>query len=142
MVSKKSGHSTGVRSIVIVGAISMIAMVASAIGFSPSSSNKKSQSLAKAYRAASAELAAKNALTRPMPIYFEKNQGQVNSSVRYLARSARYSMFLTDDAAVFSLIGGEVHKSPLAALSRGPAIDAGRMTESDLRIRLEGANQN
>src|SRR5260370_42253959 len=48
-----------------------------------------------------------------LPLYFEVNQGQVDPSVRYLARSGRYSLFLTDDAAVFSLIGGEIHKGPL-----------------------------
>src|ERR1700688_1725444 len=40
-----------------------------------------------------------------LPLYFEVNQGQVDPSVRYLARSGRSSLFLTDDAAVFSLIG-------------------------------------
>src|ERR1039458_9562973 len=48
-----------------------------------------------------------------LPLYFEKNQGQVNQSVRYLARAGRMSLFLTDDAATFSMIGGEMHKGPL-----------------------------
>ena len=50
-----------------------------------------------------------------LPLYFEANRGQVDPSVRYLARSGRYSLFLTDDAAVFSLIGGEFHKGPMPA---------------------------
>src|SRR5271156_1788252 len=68
-----------------------------------------------------------------LPLYFEANRGQVDPSVRYLARSGRYSLFLTNDAAVFSLIGGEVHKglSPTAA---------SRLTESAVRVRLVGAN--
>src|SRR5271156_5049231 len=49
-----------------------------------------------------------------LPLYFEVNRGQVDPSVRYLARSGRYSLFLTNDAATFSLIGGEFHKNPLA----------------------------
>ena len=68
-----------------------------------------------------------------LPLYFEVNRGQVDPSVRYLARSGRYSLFLTNDAAVFSLIGGEVHKS----LS---PTGASRLTESAVRVRLVGAN--
>ena len=48
-----------------------------------------------------------------LPLYFEANRGQVDPSVRYVSRSGRYSLFLTDDAAVFSLIGGEFHKGPM-----------------------------
>lgn len=40
------------------------------------------------------------------PIYFEKNQGQVNRQARFLARTGGNSLFLTDNAAVFTLIGG------------------------------------
>ena len=47
-----------------------------------------------------------------LPLYFEANRGQVNPSVRYLARSGRYSLFLTDDAATFALIGGDFRKGP------------------------------
>jgi len=143
MTSRDTRRSISVRCMVIVGALSLAAIAASAIGFGPAAeSNDKSQSSASAPIASvSAKIAAKNALKQRMPIYFEKNQGQVNSSVRYLARSGRYSMFLTDDAAVFSLIGGELHKSPLDPLSRRPAVETKRLTESDLRIRLEGSNR-
>src|SRR5580700_5935498 len=67
--------------------------------------------------AQSPEQARKEALNKisGLPLYFEANRGQVDPSVRYLARSGRFSLFLTDDAAVFSLIGGDVHKSPLPA---------------------------
>ena len=42
-----------------------------------------------------------------MASYFEKNQGQTDPSVKYLSRSGRYSMFLTDDATtVISMVGG------------------------------------
>ena len=39
---------------------------------------------------------------RALPLYFEANEGQVDRSVRYLSRSGRCSLFLTDDAAVFA----------------------------------------
>jgi len=144
MVSTNTRRSIGVRSMLIVGVISSAAIAASAIGFGPAAlSNGKSQSAARAPIASeSSKIAAKNALKQRMPIYFEKNQGQVNSGVRYLARSGRYSMFLTEDAAVFSLIGGDLHKSPLDSLSRRPGIETNRLTESDFQIRLEGTNRN
>jgi hypothetical protein len=75
-----------------------------------------------------------------MPLYFEVNRGQVNPSVRYLSRSGRYSLFLTDDAATFSLIGGEFHKSPLANALSGKHGDDTHLTESAVRVRLVGAN--
>jgi hypothetical protein len=74
-----------------------------------------------------------------LPLYFEVNRGQVNSSVRYLSRTGRYTLFLTDDAAVFSLIGGAMHKSPLPEGFLGEK-DETRLTESAVRVRLIGAN--
>ncbi|MGD0117623.1 MAG: hypothetical protein ABSD30_06140 [Candidatus Binatus sp.] len=71
-----------------------------------------------------------------LPLYFEKNLGQVDSRVRYLSRSGRYSLFLTDDAAVFSLVGGRLDKS---ARSFGHRDDSG-LSESAVRVRLAGAN--
>ena len=77
-----------------------------------------------------------------MASYFEKNQGQTDPSVKYLSRSGRYSMFLTDDATtVISMVGGQIHKGPNFAMSNPPAKpDADKLVESDVRIRLVGAN--
>jgi hypothetical protein len=77
-----------------------------------------------------------------LPLYFELNRGQVNPSVRYVSRSGRYSLFLTDDAATFSLIGGVFHKSPLANALSGKHGDDTHLTESAVRVRLVGANPN
>ena len=77
-----------------------------------------------------------------LPLYFEANRGQVDPSVRYLARSGRYSLFLTDDAAVFSLIGGEFHKGPMPAGFPYKAGGDTNLTESAVRVRLVGANQH
>src|ERR1035437_2635905 len=72
-------------------------------------------------------------------VYFEKNQGQADARVRYLSRSGRTSLFLTDDAAVFRLIGGDLRKGPvlpgLAATPHGPS----ELTEAAVQIRLVGA---
>lgn len=77
-----------------------------------------------------------------IPLYFEANRGQVDPSVRYLARSGRYSLFLTDDAAVFSMIGGEFHKGPMPAGFPYKAGGETKLTESAVRVRLVGANQH
>jgi hypothetical protein len=75
-----------------------------------------------------------------LPLYFELNRGQVDPSVRYLARSGRYSLFLTDDAATFSLIGGEFHKGPMPAGFPYKAGGETHLTESAVRVRLVGAS--
>jgi hypothetical protein len=75
-----------------------------------------------------------------LPLYFEANRGQVDPSVRYLARSGRYSLFLTDDAAVFSLIGGEFHKGPMPKGFPYRAEGDTHTTESAVRVRMVGAN--
>ena len=77
-----------------------------------------------------------------IPLYFEANRGQVDPTVRYLARSGRYSLFLTDDAAVFSLIGGEFHKGPMPAGFPYKSGGETNLTESAVRVRLVGANQH
>src|SRR5271170_429703 len=77
-----------------------------------------------------------------LPLYFEVNRGQVDPSVRYLARSGRYSLFLTDDAAEFSMIGGEFHKGPMPAGFPYQAGGETKLTESAVRVRLIGASPN
>ena len=75
-------------------------------------------------------------------LYFEKNQGQVNSSVRYLARSGRYSLFLTDDAASVFFDWWRAKQGDAA--QRIPPRDHRRnedkQTQSAVRVRLVGAN--
>src|SRR5258707_2459569 len=102
-----------------------------AIGATSSSAASKAEAIAKAKRMAGA-----------MASYFEKNQGQTDPSVKYLSRSERYSMFLTDDATtVISMVGGQIHKGPAFAMSHQSAKpDQDRLVESDVRIRLVGAN--
>src|SRR5271155_1287384 len=75
-----------------------------------------------------------------LPLYFEANRGQVDPSVRYLARSGRYSLFLTDDAAVFSLIGGETKPRPLPGSLVAGHNSETKLAESAVRVRLVGAN--
>ena len=55
-----------------------------------------------------------------LPLSFELNRGQTDAKVKFLSRGGGYTLFLTGDAAVFSLsrlgpTGGAVHPSLLSA---------------------------
>ena len=62
--------------------------------------------------------------------------------MRFLSQSSRYALFLTDSGAVFSMVGGRLHKGPTLAAKvdppRQPQPD--RLVESAVRIRMVGAN--
>jgi hypothetical protein len=75
-----------------------------------------------------------------LPLYFERNDGQSDPGVRYLSRSSRSTLFLTDNGTVISMVGGEIHKGPIvyAATGQPPAED--KLVESDIRVRFVGAN--
>jgi hypothetical protein len=55
-----------------------------------------------------------------LPMHFEPNQGQTDAAVRYLARGAGYSLFLTDAEAVLVL-----RKGGVAPASSRPEASAG-----------------
>jgi len=65
-----------------------------------------------------------------LPMFFERNLGQTDPSVKFLARGSGYSLFLTSDAAVLTM--------------HHHARKAGRMqtTSEVLRMSLLGANRN
>jgi hypothetical protein len=76
-----------------------------------------------------------------MPLYFERNEGQTDPHVRYLSHTSRYSLFLTDEAVVVSMVGGGTNRGPVsAALREASAHDAPWLVESPVRIRMIGAN--
>ena len=94
----------------------------------------KAESEAAAIQKARGEIAS-------MPTYFEQNRGQTDGSVKYLSRSGRYSMFLTDDATIISMVGGTIHKGPTIAQSNlAPNPGEDKLVESAVRIRMVGAN--
>src|SRR5437667_523480 len=61
---------------------------------------------------------------RRLPLIFEKNQGQTDARVKFLARGESYTLFLTPQEAV------------LALRAQG---NAGKANGSVVRVRLEGA---
>jgi Beta-propeller repeat len=67
-----------------------------------------------------------------LPLSFEVNQGQTDSSVRFLARGAGFGMFLTSDAAVITLSAAH------APIDSEDQSDFAR--SAVLRIRFVGAN--
>src|SRR5271156_117569 len=132
---------------VSVGAVAMVAVVVMLFGSRiggviTADSATSGGAISASAGQQSAEEARKEAANKiaGLPLYFEKNQGQVNPSVRYLSRNGRYSLFLTDDAAVFSLIGGKGHRSPLSKALTAGHTDDSHLTESAVRVRMVGAN--
>jgi hypothetical protein len=81
-----------------------------------------------------------------LPLSFEKNQGQVDSQVRFLSRGNGYSLFLTDSAAVLSLRKPEVSPSlgtaakPRIPSSLAPKQPASFKTDV-VRMELAGASR-
>jgi hypothetical protein len=79
-----------------------------------------------------------------LPVYFERNDGQTDPSVRYLTHQGRYSMFLTDQGTVFSIVGGELSPShtPMGAVTAKSDDSQHQLVESAVRVRMVGASSN
>jgi hypothetical protein len=77
-----------------------------------------------------------------LPLSFEPNVGQTDARVRFLARGAGYTIFLTEDAAVLALAGGgraDAAPGPgEQSKTRDARAEAGLRREA-LRMRLLGA---
>ncbi len=78
-----------------------------------------------------------------LPLSFEANRGQADARVKFLSRTAGYSLFLTGDEAVLTLSGGKenTHKAKIAGTAR--TLQSG-MAEPKaggvLRMKLRDAN--
>jgi len=89
---------------------------------------------------AAAELKARGSFAS-IPLYFELNRGQTDPSVRYLSHAGRYTLYLTDDATVISMIAGSIQKRPtIATTNPRTAHDSTRLIQSAVRIRMIGAD--
>jgi Beta-propeller repeat len=71
-----------------------------------------------------------------LPIQFEANQGQVDESVKFLARGTGYNLFLTPTESVMVLTGREAGSAPTEGRGHEPQ----ESTHSVVRMKLEGAN--
>src|ERR1019366_2484226 len=76
------------------------------------------------------------------PLYFEKNEGQTDSSVKYLSHSGQTSIFITGDSTVISMVGGWVQQGPSLVTVTLPVREPASLTQSAVRIRLMGAKAN
>ena len=78
--------------------------------------------------------------TGTLPLAFEENQGQVDEAVKYVARSAGYTVFLAQDETVFALSSG-MHGSEASGIrGRGRATKSAPEKTSAIHMRLLGAN--
>jgi Beta-propeller repeat/HYDIN/CFA65/VesB-like, Ig-like domain/Cep192 domain 4 len=77
-----------------------------------------------------------------LPMSFERNEGQVDGRVKYLARGAGYTLFLTTNEAVLKLAGRSeesgVRSQKGDPESRVPSLEP--RASSVLRMKLVGAN--
>ena len=53
-----------------------------------------------------------------LPLCFEANQGQTDTSVKFLSRGSGYTLFLTSDEAVFSLYEASANTPPVRSQER------------------------
>lgn len=68
-----------------------------------------------------------------MPLFFEPNQGQTDSQVKFMARGSGYGIFLTANEAVLKLQPSSISHQPSATVAK-------QVAPSVIRMRLEGAD--
>jgi hypothetical protein len=75
-----------------------------------------------------------------LPLAFEANRGQTDTQVKFLSRTAAYSLFLTGDEAVLELRGNQVNANrTMAGTGRAPS-SSGSKPGGVLRMKLRNAN--
>ena len=83
-----------------------------------------------------------------LPLAFEQNQGQTDTQVKYMARGNGYTLFLTANAAVFSLQSRSAKREP-STVRRGAELRAQSLAEQRnaqkdsyavVRMQLVGGN--
>jgi len=77
-----------------------------------------------------------------LPLFFEPNQGQTDPQVRFLARGAGYSLFLTGNEAVLELQQSAVGRRPSAVGPQPSVVSPQLSTNNVIRMRLDGANSS
>jgi len=129
----------GVPGYALVGSAFVLLLVAGMLlqsGFRPYSQKSLTQVPASPILTASTKSVSKSkpdahAILNHLPLIFEPNQGQVESSVKFLARGAGYGLYLNPTGAVLTMQTA----NPSSAGHNGPS----RELES-VRMTLVGAN--
>ena len=75
-----------------------------------------------------------------LPLFFEPNQGQTASPVKFLAHGAGYGLFLTADEAVLQLQHAAVSTQHSAPGPQPSPLSSQPASSSVIRMRLDGAN--
>ena len=144
MASASAERSLRARLKLATASIVVMAGVAALVAWSaPPRSAEQNSLLAKQSEQARAD--ARDAALKSiasMPLYFERNQGQTDPQVRFLSHGSRYSMFVTDDATVISMVGGRVHHGSEIATVKAAAgtMPEEKLVASAVRIKMIGAN--
>jgi hypothetical protein len=85
-----------------------------------------------------------------LPLSFEANGGQTDSQVKFLSHGSGYTLFLTEDEAVFSVRGSEAkgNKSPVgdqlhpkAIAPTGTAVLRMRLVRADHAAKVTGLDE-
>jgi hypothetical protein len=85
-----------------------------------------------------------------LPLSFEANHGQTDSRVKFLSRGSGYTLFLTEDEAVFSLhgseardntspVGDQLHRNAVAPTET--AVLRVKFVEANLAAKVTGTDQ-
>jgi hypothetical protein len=75
-----------------------------------------------------------------LPLSFEANHGQSDSTVKFLSRGSGYGLFLTSDAAVLVLSQSEANESRPASRVARTAVGARHPKSAVVRMTLVNAN--
>jgi len=133
--------------------VPLLAIVALALlAFSPATHSGAAGKASDASRPGTVTAAARGriqASVAALPLAFERNQGQTDAQVEYLARGNGYMLFLTANDAVFSLHSRSAASAP-SSVRRGAALHSNPQHRTEqkeqkdstavVRMQLVGAN--
>src|SRR4051794_35522540 len=107
---------TGISRIrVVLASVALLTVAAVLMGFGFNGETKDASASAATTRAPfrGSERSSLRSQLSQLPLFFEANQGQTDSRVKFLARGSGYGLFLTADQAVLELQGAPKETSIL-----------------------------
>ncbi len=142
--SRRRVLAVGVGSVVAVVAVAML-VLSPAVGRG-TRTNMQVSPPAQAAMVAPVARQQLQATYAALPLAFEPNEGQFDSRVKYMARAHGYTMFLTQDEAVFSFTTPSSEALPSTGRSHGlvspqpPTPE--KASASAVRMRMVGGNSD